>query len=129
MNEAESEAFLIEHPDLRLDDGVLDALSDALERDRAQGRLVAARLAMRAKREAGEVVRHFNPDERLEQNPRSLRRAVNAMCWQCMGRASSWRADVRGCTATGCALYGFRPGVKTVKAPDLGASDGGSVVG
>lgn len=39
------------------------------------------------------------PVEKLAENPKSLRLAVNAMCFQCMGCSSTSAADIRGCTS------------------------------
>lgn len=49
-----------------------------------------------------------NPVEKLETNPSSLRLAVNAMCYQCMGCLNT-PSEIRDCTSTGCALYAVRP--------------------
>ena len=51
----------------------------------------------------------LNPIEKAKQNPKSMRLAINAFCYECMGFAKSWRTDVRDCTAPNCPLYGFRP--------------------
>lgn len=52
-----------------------------------------------------EVVQ-LSPVEKLAKNPKSLRLAINAMCYQCMG---GYKNEIKGCTATGCALYNVRP--------------------
>lgn len=49
------------------------------------------------------------PVEKLAENPKSLRLAVNAMCFQCMGCSSTSAADIRGCTSPKCALFEVRP--------------------
>lgn len=47
--------------------------------------LEAARKAAKAKRESGEAIARKNPFEKWKDNPNSLRKIVNAMCWQCAG--------------------------------------------
>lgn len=52
------------------------------------------------------------PGEKLAENPRSMRAAINAMCWQCMGGDGAdpgWRNMIRNCTSPKCALWNFRP--------------------
>ena len=53
--------------------------------------------------------KRLNPLEKAKQNPKSMRLAINAFCYECMGYAKSWRTDVRDCTAKNCPLFGFRP--------------------
>ena len=50
-----------------------------------------------------------NPIERAKQNPQSMRLAINAFCYECMGFAKSWRNDVKKCPSVKCPLFGFRP--------------------
>lgn len=49
------------------------------------------------------------PIEKLAENPKSLRLAVNAQCFDCMGRSSTAASDIRGCTAKTCPLFSVRP--------------------
>ena len=69
----------------------------------------------RQKVAAGEIeVVQLNPIEKLKENPTSLRLAINAMCYSCMGgtatsKSNNTRGDIRGCTAIDCALYNVRP--------------------
>ena len=53
-----------------------------------------------------EVVR-LNPIERSNANPTSLRLAINAMCFECLGNGSA--QEIRDCTAKDCPLYKVRP--------------------
>ena len=47
---------------------------------------------------------------------KSLRAGASAHCTMCMG----WQAaEVPRCTAPGCPLYPYRPGVRQPKPPDL----------
>lgn len=54
-------------------------------------------------------IRPPNPIERAKQNPKSMRFAINAQCYDCIGRDTGWRNMVKTCTAPDCPLYGFRP--------------------
>ena len=54
-------------------------------------------------------IKRLSPLEKAKQNPKSMRLAINAFCYECMGFAKSWRTDVRDCTAPNCPLFGFRP--------------------
>ena len=54
-------------------------------------------------------IKRLNPLEKAKQKPNSMRLAINAFCYECMGFAKSWRNDVRDCTAPNCPLFGFRP--------------------
>ena len=54
-----------------------------------------------------EVVR-LNPIERSNANPTSLRLAINAMCFECLGKTGSAQ-EIRDCTAKNCPLYKVRP--------------------
>ena len=54
----------------------------------------------------------LNPGERARANPTSMRKAIDAQCWHCMGEEPGWRRDVAGCTATGCYLWSWRPGAR-----------------
>lgn len=63
----------------------------------------------RAKLKSGEIKKiNLTPEQKLEKNPTSLRLAVNAMCYQCMGKTKVVE-DIRNCTAKECALYNVRP--------------------
>ena len=65
-----------------------------------------AQAAVRAMRDAGIVPERLTPIEKAKRNPKSLRLAVTAFCWSCVGGN---RNDVRSCTATECPLYALRP--------------------
>ncbi|WP_300462731.1 hypothetical protein [Desulfobacula sp.] len=60
------------------------------------------------KLKAGEIEKPENmtPIEKAKQNPRSLRAAVNAKCFDCCCYS---RTEVRDCTAVNCPLYFLRP--------------------
>lgn len=53
----------------------------------------------------------LSPLLKSQKSPKSLRLAVNAMCWQCQGEDADpcvkWR--IGNCEVKGCALWPFRP--------------------
>jgi len=53
-----------------------------------------------------ETPKQRTPRERLNDNPNSLRSAINCFCWQCVGENKN---DVKNCTVIKCALYNIRP--------------------
>ncbi len=62
--------------------------------------------------DTGEVrPRVYDPIERAKRNPKSLRAAIDAMCWDCQGRGvdpgTRWR--IGNCEITACPLYPVRP--------------------
>ena len=77
--------------------------------------LEKARLAQIEKREAGEVER-LNPLQRAIRQPESLRRALNAKCWECVGGVNAAH-EIAHCSSWGCPLWPVRP--YRYKAPDL----------
>lgn len=50
------------------------------------------------------------PFEKSAENPSSLRCAINAMCYDCIGQDSdpNWRESVKECPCTNCPLYNVR---------------------
>jgi len=60
------------------------------------------------KLKAGEVIRtkQVDPMEKAKKNPRSLRAAINAKCFDC---CCFQRSEVKLCTAVDCPLYNLRP--------------------
>lgn len=75
------------------------------------GPLAAARAAQAARRAAGDPVVRLDPAERARLNPRSLRLAVTAKCWDCVGGDAdpNPRGRIRECSVTRCALHSTRP--------------------
>ena len=71
-----------------------------------------AKIALQEYREkvaSGEIeVVRLNPIEKAKNNPKSLRLAIDAQCFDCMGRTGSTN-DIRECTAKDCPLYPVRP--------------------
>lgn len=49
------------------------------------------------------------PLEKHQENQKSLRYAINAKCYECMGCDKSHREWIRDCTSYSCPLYSVRP--------------------
>lgn len=74
--------------------------------------LEAARAARLLKLAAGETIERLNPAEKARRNPNSLRLAINAKCFDCVGGANAdagFRRCIRECPSTKCALHTVRP--------------------
>jgi len=72
-------------------------------------RKAQARLAeMRAR---GEKPERIDPLERAKRNPTSLRHAINAKCWDCIGGDAdpSPRWCIGNCEIPACPLWNVRP--------------------
>ncbi len=57
------------------------------------------------------------PMEKALANPKSMRAAVNAMCWDCSGFS---RPEVKRCEMEKCPLHNFRPWQSKDNAEDVG---------
>lgn len=70
-----------------------------------------AQQRMREMRDLGIVPERLNPLERARRNPASLRLAITAKCYECLGGedAKNIRREIRECTSTRCPLYPVRP--------------------
>lgn len=55
------------------------------------------------------------PAEKAIANPKSLRAAINAKCFECAGDS---RVEVGRCELTGCSLHGLRPWTKSEQDDD-----------
>ena len=81
----------------------------------SQKKMRAAKVEKRSIRVAAGLPAAGNPVLAAEEDPVSFRKAINAMCYQCMGGTrlegadSDWRKAVRDCTAPDCALFILRP--------------------
>lgn len=53
----------------------------------------------------------LNPIERAKKDPGSLRKAVTAMCFDCIGAGHDpdFRGSIRECPCSDCPLYPVRP--------------------
>jgi hypothetical protein len=58
----------------------------------------------------------MNPIERAQERPDSLRRAITAKCYECVGMDGDpgFRDTIRTCTSLRCPLYAVRPYQKKV---------------
>lgn len=68
--------------------------------------------ALKAWRESGgQVGPRLNPIERLAINPTSLRLAITAKCYDCMGRDADpgFHRRIRECGCATCPLHAVRP--------------------
>ena len=66
---------------------------------------------MAARRAAGEKIVRLDPLEKARRKPTSLRLAITAKCYDCMGRDGDpgIRARVRECPSKACPLHPVRP--------------------
>lgn len=73
--------------------------------------LQKAQEVLRLRREAGIKTEIKNPLEKAVANPESLRLAINAKCYDCIGQDADpdWRGSIRECICTDCPLYPVRP--------------------
>ena len=51
-------------------------------------------------------VKQKTPTEKWEENKKSLRLSINAMCYECLGFV---KTDIKTCPAVNCPLYHVRP--------------------
>ena len=77
--------------------------------------LKKAQEAMAAKRAAGEKIVVLDPIQKAKANPTSLRMAINAKCWDCVGAGCdpAPRRAIGQCPSTDCPLWNVRPYQKT----------------
>ena len=70
----------------------------------------AARIA-REERKALGLPTTKNPIERAKEQPDSLRRAITAKCYECVGMDgdANFRETIRTCASYECPLYPVRP--------------------
>ena len=65
-----------------------------------------------AQEESGEVItRRMNPVDRSNDDPNSLRKAIQANCYMCIydpEQPGTWRDQVRSCVCTECPLHKVR---------------------
>jgi hypothetical protein len=73
--------------------------------------LEKAHAAMRARREAGEVITRRTPLEKAAAKPTSLRLAIDGKCFDCVGQDCDpgWRERIRTCSVSKCPLHPVRP--------------------
>ena len=73
--------------------------------------LQKAQLKQQAMRDAGIAVVVLSPIEKHLRAPTSLRAAINAKCYDCVGQDcdANWRGRVGTCTVVKCPLHSVRP--------------------
>ena len=74
--------------------------------------LEKARAAREALIASGQTIERKSPMEKHQSNPSSLRLAVNAKCFDCVGGEhadSGFRRCIRECNVTKCPLHTVRP--------------------
>ena len=56
-------------------------------------------------------IQRLNPLEKAGKNPKSLRLAVNAKCYECEGEDydPGWRGRIKNCIIPDCSLHPVRP--------------------
>lgn len=86
----------------------LDSSSNNDSSNRKLTALEAARAARKAKRDSGEADVRRNPEEVWLDDPTSLRKSINAKCYQCNGD-ENYRNRARYCIIFTCALWPNRP--------------------
>lgn len=66
---------------------------------------------MRAARKAAGLRATRTPIEAAQDNPKSLRKAITAKCYECMGggQERGWKQLIRDCTSPKCPLWPVRP--------------------
>jgi len=75
-----------------------------------QGNLVRAN-AQKSRLKSLGLLKVTSPTQRAFADPKSLRKAITAFCFECMGGDGEpgARKHVRGCTSPNCPLFRVRP--------------------
>ncbi len=62
-----------------------------------------------------------NPMEKAAERPDSLRLAINAMCYDCIGQDADpdWRGSIRECSCTKCPLWSVRKFQKKISTESV----------
>ena len=86
-----------------LNEGQLNEVKTPMQRQN-----ITPTVKINSKNALGHISRRKNlsPLEKAKQNPKSLRYAVNATCYECSGFD---RSEVKNCEMTDCPLYRKRP--------------------
>ncbi len=76
----------------------------------SEDKMAKARAAAAAARQSKTLVR-LSPAEKAARNPSSLRMAITAKCFDCVGGGADAnpRGAVRECSVTKCPLWPVRP--------------------
>ena len=90
------------------EDENIDSSTENETYNKRSAALEAARAARQAKRDSGEADVRRNPEEVWLDDPSSLRKSINAKCYQCNGD-ENYRNRARYCIIFTCALWPNRP--------------------
>ncbi len=73
--------------------------------------LQKAHAALAERRLTGDIAPRLDPIAKARANPKSLRLAITAKCFECMGGGedSGTRKLIRACTSSNCPLHPLRP--------------------
>lgn len=85
--------------------------------DKRMDNLEKARKLRREMTERGEVLKQRNPMEVWEENKTSLRKSINAMCFDCNG-GEHYRSRTKYCQIYDCPLWLVRPYAKGITQED-----------
>lgn len=75
-------------------------------KERLRQSLRESREKKKLAKENGEEIKQKNPKERWELDKKSLRKSIDAMCYECMGYQ---REEIKICSSPNCPLYLIRP--------------------
>lgn len=78
--------------------------------------LIKAREAQKERKRLGIKLISKNPVEKSLEDPKSLRKAITAMCFDCVGAGHDpdFRGSIRECGCADCPLHAVRPYQKKV---------------
>ncbi|HDR9103732.1 TPA: hypothetical protein QDB04_000506 [Burkholderia vietnamiensis] len=107
-----------------------ESQEDADRKAQLRAQLAKGQEKMREMRAAGWKPVHRNPVEQAEANPKSMKAAIKAFCWTCVGADADPGAKfrVRDCTVTRCSLHPHRPW-QSVKGGELATGQDGELLG
>jgi len=83
---------------------------------------INAAVAARKARIAAGLPAYRTPGEVATANPKSLRAALDAMCWECLGSGddAGWKWGIGNCTSPQCSLFTLRPYQHKLGQPEEG---------
>ena len=79
--------------------------------------LTKARAERQLRRDAGEVDKRRNPKEAWEDDKKSMRKAINANCFDCCGE-ENYTKRIRYCDLFKCSFWMLRPYSKGISQKD-----------
>lgn len=86
----------------------------------ASNALAEARKAIQERKALG-LPAFKNPIDKAKENPESLRRAITAKCYECVGMDGDpgYRETIRTCTSKTCPLFHLRPYQKKISTDSV----------